>query len=331
MDIPRVVKPNDVLLKIPCAGICGSDIHCIKNKWLIKDNVVLGHEFAGTVVDIGPEVTNVKAGDRVTAAAGTHCHHCRFCHRGKPHLCPTGGSANYNGLFRDGAWADYCLVENSQLFKISDDITFEVGALMEPMSCVLHSFSIYSPLQDSASILIAGSGIIGLLKASVLHYKGFRDITICEPMQGRRDIAKNCQLSGLKVADPSEIIEKYTDIDTSLDGYDLIFDSTGSSKAFEDYFPLLRKGATYMMFGICPPKAKSSISPYDLLNKEVKILSSNTECNTHMDAVSLAENMARDGKLDLEKLGVKSYPLEKYETALKDLTNATISKAMLTV
>ncbi|CAH1781468.1 unnamed protein product, partial [Owenia fusiformis] len=331
IEIPRIVKPNDVLLKIPCAGICGSDIHFIKNTFIIKDNVVLGHEFSGTVVEIGSDVTNVKVGDRVSAAASCHCHHCRFCHLGKANLCVKGGVSYYNGFHRDGAWADYCLVQSSQLFKLSDEIDFETSILTEPLSCVVHSFSNYSPLADSASILIAGSGIIGLLKASMLHYKGFRDITICEPIECRREIAKNLQLSGLQVMKPSEVIEKFKGLETSLVGYDLIFDCTGSPEAFEDYFPLLRKSATYLMFGLFPPGTKSSISPCDFFNKEVKILSSSGECNKHMDALSLVKNMAIDGKLDLKRLGVKLYPLEDYKTALKDLEDGVISKAMLTL
>ncbi|CAH1775334.1 unnamed protein product [Owenia fusiformis] len=331
-EAPKAVKPTDVLLKIPCAGICGSDLHFIKNDMKVKEKVILGHEFGGTVVQVGNSVTNVKVGDRVACnPLGCHCHHCRFCHGGKPNLCPKGGIAYANGVFRDGAWADFCLVDSTQLFRLSDEATFQTACLMEPMACILNSFSILSILVDSASILVAGSGIIGLLQASLLHYRGFRNITITEPSAGRRDIAINLKLNGVKVAQPSDIIGQFKDVDTALNGFDLIFDCTGNAEAIEEYYPLLSRGATYLVFGICPSGSKTTIDPHELFAKETKIMGVCGERNTYIDAVALIQNMAADGKLDLEKLGVKMFPFENYETALSELERGIISKAILTL
>ncbi|KAJ8954635.1 hypothetical protein NQ314_007034 [Rhamnusium bicolor] len=129
VPIPKVTKPNQVLVKVAYSGICGTDLHVIQGEFPCNPDktFTLGHEFSGTVVEVGPEVNIFKKGDRVSVDPNDGCKSCNFCHSGNPHYCLIGGINNTIGIYRNGGWAEYVLAPLVQVHKIPDSITLEQG------------------------------------------------------------------------------------------------------------------------------------------------------------------------------------------------------------
>ncbi|CAH1795547.1 unnamed protein product [Owenia fusiformis] len=213
IEKPQISKPDQLLIKVAYSGVCGTDLHVMKQEFPAAEKVVMGHEFTGTVENIGGEVTGFKIGDNVAVDPNSSCMKCAFCLKGQPNYCPTGGGRSGIGMFRNGGWAEYCVVPQAQVFSVPAELSLATGALCEPMSCLQRGWDMIQPLLDDAKILITGAGMIGLLWSSLLHHKGYRNITISEPTDGRRKLAENLGL-GLKVLTPDALAAEYKEVDS---------------------------------------------------------------------------------------------------------------------
>lgn len=328
-DVPGTsdIPSGHILVKVAYSGICGTDLHIMQKEFRSADKVILGHEFSGTVVMVGPSVDLVKVGNKVVIDPNTHCNQCRFCYRGQPNFC-ANGMATAVGLFTDGGFSDYCLVHVKHVIKLPDSFPLDKGALCEPFSCIIRGWDNLGAIADDSQILILGAGIIGLLWASLFHHHGYRDVTITEIAEGRRKLAKDLDL-GYQVCHPDDVQRKFADVDPGLHGYDIIVDCTGVPKALEAAFPLLRCGGKFCMFGCCPRVSEITINPADIMLKELTIVGSQVNPFTISKAVSLVQSMS-ERYLDFERLGIRFFPLEKYEEAIRMLKAGQISKAMFT-
>jgi len=170
-EIPKVTEPNQVLIKVAYAGICGTDLHVIQGEFPCRTDgfLTLGHEFSGTVIEVGKEVCSCSVGDKVAVDPNCGCQNCNCCHSGNPHFCETGGINSTVGIFKDGGWGQYCLVPQKQVHKLPESITLEQGALCEPLSCLAHGWDRILPITVGQKILITGAGIIGNLWTVALH------------------------------------------------------------------------------------------------------------------------------------------------------------------
>ena len=139
MDIPKPTpKEDEVLIKVKACGICGTDVHIFhgdEGAAATPTGTVLGHEFAGEVESVGRDITDIKPGDRVCVDPNKLCNDCYYCKSGIGHFCEniTGIGTTVNGGF-----AEYCVVPRSQVYKFSDNTTFEEAAMTEPLACCLH-------------------------------------------------------------------------------------------------------------------------------------------------------------------------------------------------
>jgi len=204
---PIVNQPDDVLIKVGYAGLCGTDLHIMSGEFAVVGDkkVTISHEFAGTIVDLGSEASKkFKVGDRVGVDPNRPCHTCQFCVRGQVHFCQDGGCRDATGIFRDGGLAEMCCVPVEQVFLLPESVSLKSGALCEPLSCILHGWErlmAKSPVQPDSRILITGAGIIGNLWVTMFHFHGFRDVTVSEPAVGRRKITEklgSCNLFELR-------------------------------------------------------------------------------------------------------------------------------------
>jgi L-iditol 2-dehydrogenase len=151
----------EVKLRVAAAGICGTDIHIIKGRWACRPPVVLGHEFCGTVVEIGSQVGCLKPGDRVVAANPARtsgvCHHCKS---GNPFMCLERVSAGY---MIDGAFADYICIAAGQCHRLPDNVSFRQAASSEPLSVAVRAVIERTSVHPGDLVLVSGPGCIGLL------------------------------------------------------------------------------------------------------------------------------------------------------------------------
>ncbi|XP_076807448.1 uncharacterized protein LOC143450689 [Clavelina lepadiformis] len=331
LKIPTIKTPTDVKIKVAYGGVCGSDLHFIDGVMgplgAKSDGLILGHEFSGTVVEHG-SAGKFKIGDRVCVNPNLCCGECHWNDEGLPLFCEK--NPGY-GCTTDGGLADYFVVDQSHVHELPENVNLKEGALAEPLSCVLRAWRRLEPLPRSkdTKILVQGAGIIGALFCALLHHNGYTNVTVTEPHEGRRKLMSGIGFN-YNVIDPKEL-EAVVGEDISRDGFSLIFDSTGNIAAVQKAFELVRRGATICIFGCCPAGKTVAFEPLQMINKELTIVGNfaNTRCME--DAVSLMGELAGEGILDCEKLGVEIFKLDQFNQALRTVRRGKATKAMFQV
>ena len=233
---------RDVLVKVQAAAICGTDIHIQEwNEWAAKRvaiDTIIGHEFAGEVVEIGKDVTSIKVGDIVSAETHIACNTCDLCYNGHKHVC-------YNtqliGVTRDGCFAEYISIPAENTIICDPKIPIEILSMMEPLGVAVHAVMEFSVA--SKSVAVIGCGPIGLMAVAVAKMVGAKTIIAVEPNTGR---AKQAQLMGAHYAvnpteeDPVKKIKNLTD----GKGVDVILEFSGNIQG-------IKSALSY-----CKPEAK---------------------------------------------------------------------------
>tara|TARA_B100000900_G_scaffold398551_1_gene400054 strand:+ start:2663 stop:3685 length:1023 start_codon:yes stop_codon:yes gene_type:complete len=262
-----VIKTNDVMIKITHTSICGTDLHIYKwDDWAkktIKTPLVIGHEFCGEICEIGAGVKNLKVGDRVSGEGHLTCGNCRNCRAGKRHLChKTIGI----GVHRDGAFAEYLSLPESNVWPIHNDISSEIASFFDPLGNAVHtalSFDI-----TGEDVLITGAGPIGLMCVAICRYSGAKNVVITDINEYRLAIAKELGAS-------KTINIKNDSIDNHLEklgikyGFDVGLEVSGNPTAFNSMLTNMYHGGSIALLGILPNNTK--IDWDDVIFKGLKI------------------------------------------------------------
>lgn len=201
IDIPKPAV-DEVLIKVCNTGVCGSDLSTYEGKHPYKvPPTILGHEYAGTIVEAGPQVTGFKVGDRVCAAAYSNCESCTNCVDGYPHLCLNKRSMSHGGW--EGSFAEYVIGRPNKLFRLPDKIGFAAGALIEPLSIGLHALRQSGDVHGK-HLAIIGAGNIGLCCAMLARAFGASRIICFDIDQRKRELALSCGADELFINDINE-------------------------------------------------------------------------------------------------------------------------------
>jgi L-iditol 2-dehydrogenase len=179
IDIPKI-KSDEVLIKVKTVGVCGSDLHLFRGTHPVrKPPAILGHEVAGDIVEVGDRVKKLKIGDRVTVEPQQGCGKCEFCRQGIVSLClnkKTPGTPGWNGTF-----AEYFNAPAQVVHKITDNVSYEMATLIEPLAVAVHTVGRIT-VKEKDTLVILGSGTIGLLILVVARESGYQNI-ICTDTQ----------------------------------------------------------------------------------------------------------------------------------------------------
>jgi L-iditol 2-dehydrogenase len=179
IDIPKI-KDDEVLIKVKTAGVCGSDLHLFNGTHPIrKAPAILGHEVAGDIVEIGNNVKKLKIGDRVTVEPQQGCGECKFCQQDLVNLClnrKAPGTPSWNGTF-----AEYFNAPEQSVYKISENVSYEMATLIEPFAVAVRTISSIT-VKEKDTLVILGSGTIGLLTLVAAKKFGYQNI-ICTDIQ----------------------------------------------------------------------------------------------------------------------------------------------------
>jgi threonine 3-dehydrogenase len=257
-DVPMPkVGHNDVLIKIKKAAICGTDLHIYKwDEWAqntIKTPLIIGHEYMGTVVETGSEVTRVHVGERVTVEGHISCGFCRNCRRGRQHICDhTIGI----GVSRDGGFAEYISVPASNVLKVDERIPDEIMAIMDPLGNATHT-ALSFPLLGEDVLITGIGGPIGAMAAAVCKFAGARYIMGTDLSEYRRNLA--LKMGATKVVDPTK--ESIYDAMRSMGmsaGFDIGLECSGSPLRLTTWSKICTTAEKYRCWGYCPRKRKST-------------------------------------------------------------------------
>lgn len=255
-EVPMpAVGPNNVLLKVKKAAICGTDLHIYKwDEWAqqtIKTPLIIGHEYMGEVVEVGSEVTRVMVGERVTVEGHIACGFCRNCRRGRQHICDNTIGI---GVTRDGGFAEYISVPDKNVLHIDSRISDEMMTIMDPLGNATHTALSFPMLGED--VLITGiGGPIGAMAAAICKFAGARNIIGTDLSKYRRNLAR--QLGATRVIDPTkESITEAMAVHGMVAGFDIGLECSGSPVAFNDMVNNMYNGGKISLLGLLPKKTQ---------------------------------------------------------------------------
>lgn len=310
-EIPsHILNKKEVLVKVAACGICGTDVHIYhgsKGSVEVQPPVILGHEFSGIVTDIGSEVSAISIGDHVTIDPNVYCGQCEYCRDGKKQLC---SNLIAFGVNRNGGFADYCYVPESQCYTLSKNIPLEAGAMAEPLACCIHGIDRLK-INVGKNVCIIGGGPIGLIMVQLSKLAGAAKVILSEPVEKRREIGLS--LGADAVINPlEESIEKAIQRILNTEGADYVIECVGNVIATSQTFMAARRGASILLFSVPQSGSQYSLQMEEVFHKELTILGSMINPDTHLRAVQLINS----GKIQLLELITHRFPIEKLEDAI---------------
>jgi L-iditol 2-dehydrogenase len=302
MPKPRI-GPGEILVRVMASGICGSDVM----EWyrIRKAPLVLGHEIAGEIADVGEGVTRYRAGDRVFVSHHIPCNTCHYCLRGHHTACETLHTTNYD----PGGFAEYVRIPQLNVdrgvFLLPDELSFEDGAFIEPLACVVRGQRVVN-LQPGQSVLILGSGISGLLHLLLARSLGAGRIVATDVSEYRLQMARRLGADA--------VIHAREDIPDRLrqvnDGKlaDHVIVCTGAPAAFDQALKSVDRGGTVLCFATTEPGVDLAVPINEFWRNEIKLMPSYG--NSPLDAVTAIE-LIRSRRVPVEKMVTHRLPLSE--------------------
>ncbi len=289
------VGAEDVLIQVKACGICGTDVHIYegdKGAAEVTPPTILGHEFSGVVAEVGSAVTNVKVGDRVCIDPNCYCGTCDFCRNGIAHYCTD--MIGY-GTTVNGGFAEYCSVNQRQVYKLGDHTTFEQGAMTEPVACCLHGMDMCN-IHPGSSVVIIGGGMIGLLMLQLARLAGAARTALLEPVASKREVAK--KLGADICIDPIRDNVKAALASAGMTWVNTVIECVGRTSTIEQAIDIVGNKGTVMMFGLTKPDDTISLKPFEVFQKEIELKASYINPYTQKRALELIDS----GRLDVSSM-----------------------------
>ncbi|HET6981932.1 MAG TPA: L-threonine 3-dehydrogenase [Myxococcaceae bacterium] len=248
-DVPvPEIGPNDVLIKVRKASICGTDVHIWNwDAWAqktIKVPMVIGHEFMGEIAKLGAEVTGFQVGDRVSGEGHITCGHCRNCRAGKRHLCRNTVGLGVN---RPGCFAEFVSLPAFNVFRVPKDIPDEIASFFDPLGNAVHTALSFDLVGED--VLITGAGPIGVMAAAISKHVGARHVAVTDVNPFRLELAR--KLGATRAVDVKS--QTLGDVMQSLgmtEGFDVGMEMSGNGQAFRDMLSVMNHGGRVAILGI---------------------------------------------------------------------------------
>ncbi len=325
LDAPHA---GEVRVRISACAICHSDIIYMDGGWGGELPAVYGHEAAGVVEQVGPGVTSVKPGDHVVVTLIRSCGHCFFCAQGDPHICETrfpldsnsplhgeGGEKVVHGL-RTGAFAEYAVVDASQVVAIPDSVPLDSASLLAcgvitGLGAVVNT----AEVAPGSSVVVIGTGGVGLNSVQGAALSGARTIIAIDLSDDKLAAAKEFGAThGINSGneDALSIVRSITD----GRGADYVFVTVGSTRAIEQSVDLARRGGTVCIVGMPPSGAMAAFEGVNIADRAKKLIGSKMgSTRLQIDMPGLVE-LYQQGRLKLDELISNRYPLEQINEAI---------------
>ena len=289
------VGPEDILIQVKACGICGTDVHIYegdKGAAEVTPPTILGHEFSGVIAEVGSNVTKYKVGDRVCIDPNCYCGKCDFCRNGIAHYCTD--MIGY-GTTVNGGFAEYCSVNQRQVYKLGDNTTFEQGAMTEPVACCLHGMDMCN-IHPGSNVVVIGGGMIGLLMLQLSKLAGAARVALFEPVESKREVAK--RLGADILIDPiNENVEEELK-KAGMTWVNTVIECVGKTATIQQAIDIVGNKGTVMMFGLTKPDDTIAVKPFQIFQKEIELKSSFINPYTQKRALDLIDS----GRLDVSSM-----------------------------
>lgn len=306
IELGTVPKPSagesEVLVEVRATGICGTDLTIYHGKFpeeRARPPLVLGHEFAGTIADVGKGVRGLKQGDPVVVDPLISCGHCYSCTGGVPHLCTT---LKLLGIDVNGSFAEYVVASAGRTYRMPSGMSFVEGAVVEPLSVAVHAVR-RSALNVGDRVLVTGGGPIGMLTALVAKSAGARKLVVTEIQGYRLETLKELGLQGFNPLEGD--IKELVDLCFDGVGPDIVFEVTGTSAGMQQAIECVRYRGTIVEVGL--PKDRTENDTRRVVFGEIAIIGSRVYAPVDIET---SVGLLAGRKVDVKPL-VKTFHLDE--------------------
>jgi len=293
------VEDNEVLVKFHAVAICGSDLHAYKGmSKRRKPPLVMGHEFSGEIIEIGKKVKRFSDGERVVVEPLICCGKCKPCKIGKTNVCE---ERKLIGLDSSGAFAEYVSVPENKCHKLLNSVSFEEAALAEPLAVAVHAVNI-TPVEKGDTVLIIGSGTIGLLMMQVARNGKASNIFATDVYDYLLDLAKKF---GANMVINTKDDDIFKTISSNVDSIDVVFEAVGLQRTVQQALSIVRCGGCVTLIGMLEDKME-----LNMLNVAVKEIMIQGSYGYTSDDFKQALKLIASGKVKVKHLITHVLPLD---------------------
>jgi L-iditol 2-dehydrogenase len=304
--------PGEVRLEVTLAGICGSDHTLYHGKFGVPMPVIPGHEAVGRIDKLGPGVSELSVGRRVTIQPNLSCGTCPSCAAGHENLCL---SKTRLGVDADGVFAEYVSVPANRVWPVPGGLEDEVAVFTEPLAVAVHAMKVASP-QKGDRTLIFGAGVMGLLVQQMAALSGGK-VTACDLEETRLAVAR--QLGAVEIIGAKDPIESY------FGQFDLLYETSGAAVALAQMIQLAASRATIVILGL---PGKDQPIPIDMVvRKELQIKGS----LIYTDEFPKTLEILQGGRIQTEVLTTEKVPLEEVDRVLRDFSSPKRIKMLVEI
>jgi threonine 3-dehydrogenase len=311
------VSAGQVKIQVAAASVCGTDralyeYSPMAQAFNLRIPVVLGHECAGTVIEVGVGVESLSVGDRVALESHVACWDCYPCRTGDAHNCL---NMELLGLHLDGGFAERLVVPATACFKLPDDFSLEQAALLEPAGVAMHAIQRSKTDLAGANVVISGGGPVGLFIAAIAKAMGAMNVVVVEPNAYRRGLVEELGATSLAPAD--DVIGTCLELSGAKCGFDVAFEASGVPAALPSLFVAVRKEATVVAVGIPGKPLELDVAAY-LIKKGLTFTGSfgRSLWGTWEQITGLVTT----GALDLSRFVTHRLPLSALDEAIELLS-----------
>ncbi|KAF8223430.1 GroES-like protein [Tricholoma matsutake] len=319
--IPQI-ESDQVLIKVSCCGICGTDHHLAEGEFIGRFPLIPGHEIVGVVVAVGKSVKGFSIGDRCAADPTVFCETCFFCRRGQSLLCEKFESL---GVTLPGGFAEYVAVQSKKVCKIFN-LSDEEATLVEPAACAIHGLDkLNSPV--GSEVLVLGAGPTGLILAQLLKLNGASRVVIAANRGIKTKVARDLDCGDEYVElDRLNPEPQWTKLKTAHPyGFDIVVEATGSEKVANDAIYYVRRGGTLMIYGVYSNSSLVHWPPSKIFGDEINIIGSFAQTYCFPRAVAYLES----GKIRVKGMVTNAFSIKEYQKALDKMNSKEAVKVVV--
>jgi threonine dehydrogenase-like Zn-dependent dehydrogenase len=322
VERPAVRNPTDVLIRLRACGFCGTDLSILLGRHFVNPPLILGHECAGEIVEIGQLVKSLSRGDHVVVDPVLNCGVCQYCRTGHRNLCPNMDSL---GINVSGGFAEYLVAPERCVFKVPHDLDWVEATLVEPLACVIHPFNRLGQVNQVRNAVVFGAGPIGLLWISLLKYYGVRRIFAVDLLRKRLDLARS--VGATDVINPvEENVRQKIVGESSGFGAELAIEAIGKPETVESAIRCLAPAGTAVIMGVSKKGTYARFEPLELL-ADKHILGTVDQVAGFVPAI----DAVLSGVIQSSKIITHQLPLDKIAEVIDAAKNGTSIKAVVTI
>ncbi len=322
-EVPKpVCGPNDVLIRVRKTAICGTDMHIYNwDDWAqhtIPVPMTVGHEYVGSIVEVGNNVADFKEGDRVSGEGHITCGHCRNCRAGKRHLCRNTSGVGVN---RAGAFAEYVVIPASNAYPLPDDVSDDLAAILDPMGNAAHTALSFDLVGED--VLITGAGPIGLMSIPIARHAGARHVVITDVNDYRLSLAEKLGATRALNVSQSTLSEVMDDLKMT-EGFDVGLEMSGNPQAFRGMLDAMNHGGKIALLGLQPNDTAIDWSDLIFKSLTLKGVYGREMFETWYKMTALLQS-----GMDLTPVLTHWFPIDRFEEGFSIMNSGQSGKVIL--